>query len=67
VFILAESLGGYESLVDLPSVMTHASIPAEDREKMGISDSLVSPCVCIVDYAVDIYIYILLEAINLLL
>jgi cystathionine gamma-lyase len=41
VFILAESLGGYESLVDLPSVMTHASIPAEDREKMGISDSLI--------------------------
>ena len=45
--------------------MTHASIPAEDREKMGISDSLVSPCVSIVDHTVDIYI--LLEAINLLL
>ena len=41
--------------------MTHASIPAEDREKMGISDSLVSPCVSIVDH-----IDILLEAINLL-
>lgn len=41
VFILAESLGGYESLVDVPSLMTHASIPAEDREKLGISDSLI--------------------------
>ncbi|KAL5486877.1 hypothetical protein EMCRGX_G019413 [Ephydatia muelleri] len=41
VFILAESLGGYESLVDLPALMTHASIPAEEREKLGISDTLI--------------------------
>ncbi|XP_021925303.1 cystathionine gamma-lyase isoform X1 [Zootermopsis nevadensis] len=41
VFTLAESLGGYESLAELPSVMTHASIPIEEREKTGITDSLV--------------------------
>lgn len=40
-FALAESLGGYESLAELPSVMTHASVPIEDRKKLGISDSLV--------------------------
>ena len=38
---LAESLGGVESLVCLPSQMTHASIPKEEREKLGIKDSLV--------------------------
>ena len=32
VFTLAESLGGYESLVELPSIMTHASVPPEQRE-----------------------------------
>uniref|UniRef100_A0AC35TV93 Cystathionine gamma-lyase n=1 Tax=Rhabditophanes sp. KR3021 TaxID=114890 RepID=A0AC35TV93_9BILA len=41
VFTLAESLGGYESLAELPSVMTHASVPAEEREVLGISDSLI--------------------------
>lgn len=41
VFALAESLGGYESLAELPSVMTHASVPAEDRKKLGITDSLI--------------------------
>lgn len=41
VFTLAESLGGYESLAELPSVMTHASIPAEIRAKLGITDSLI--------------------------
>lgn len=41
VFALAESLGGYESLAELPSVMTHASVPANEREKLGISDSLI--------------------------
>jgi len=41
VFALAESLGGVESLVDHPAIMTHASIPAETRAKLGISDSLV--------------------------
>lgn len=41
VFILAESLGGVESLINHPASMTHASIPKELREKRGISDSLV--------------------------
>ncbi|KAJ9580196.1 hypothetical protein L9F63_004139 [Diploptera punctata] len=41
VFTLAESLGGFESLAELPSVMTHASIPLEEREKIGVTDSLV--------------------------
>ena len=41
VFTLAESLGGFESLAELPSVMTHASIPSEMREKIGVTDSLV--------------------------
>lgn len=41
LFTLAESLGGVESLVDHPALMTHASIPAEIRAKSGISDSLV--------------------------
>ncbi len=38
---LAESLGGVESLVNHPALMTHASIPKEERAKMGISDGLV--------------------------
>lgn len=41
IFILAESLGGYESLAELPSVMTHASVPAEQRAELGITDSLI--------------------------
>ena len=41
VFSLAESLGGVESLVDHPAIMTHASIPAEMRQALGITDSLV--------------------------
>lgn len=41
VFTLAESLGGYESLAELPSVMTHASVPEEDRAKLGITDNLI--------------------------
>lgn len=41
VFALAESLGGVESLVDHPAIMTHASIPAETRAELGISDTLV--------------------------
>lgn len=40
-FALAESLGGVESLVNHPSTMTHASIPPEERAKIGISDNLV--------------------------
>lgn len=41
IFSLAESLGGVESLVNHPAIMTHASVPAETRKKLGISDSLV--------------------------
>lgn len=41
LFTLAESLGGVESLVDHPALMTHASIPSEIRAQLGISDSLV--------------------------
>ena len=41
LFTLAESLGGVESLIEHPAIMTHASIPAEQRAKSGIADSLV--------------------------
>lgn len=41
VFSLAESLGGVESLIEHPAIMTHASVPAETRAELGISDSLV--------------------------
>lgn len=41
VFVLAESLGGYESLVDHPYLMTHASIPKEEREKIGVTADLI--------------------------
>ena len=40
-FILAESLGGIESLIEVPAPMTHASLTPEIREKLGISDTLV--------------------------
>jgi cystathionine beta-lyase/cystathionine gamma-synthase len=40
-FPLAESLGGVESLIDHPASMTHASIPAVEREKIGLSDGLL--------------------------
>ncbi|MBO9688927.1 MAG: PLP-dependent transferase [Mitsuaria chitosanitabida] len=41
IFSLAESLGGVESLISLPALMTHASIPLATRERLGITDSLV--------------------------
>jgi cystathionine gamma-lyase len=41
LFTLAESLGGVESLVDHPAIMTHASVPPETRAQLGITDSLV--------------------------
>jgi cystathionine gamma-lyase len=41
LFTLAESLGGVESLIEHPAIMTHASIPAEQRAALGISDGLV--------------------------
>lgn len=41
LFKLAESLGGVESLIELPAIMTHASVPAEQRTSLGITDTLV--------------------------
>jgi len=41
VFTLAESLGGVESLIEHPSLMTHASIPPETRKALGIEDTLI--------------------------
>ncbi|MBT8067072.1 MAG: cystathionine gamma-synthase [Gammaproteobacteria bacterium] len=41
VFSLAESLGGVESLVDHPAIMTHASVPEKERAALGISDQLI--------------------------
>ncbi len=41
VFALAESLGGVESLIEHPAIMTHASLPASVREQLGIGDNLV--------------------------
>ncbi|KAI1713259.1 cys/Met metabolism PLP-dependent enzyme domain-containing protein [Ditylenchus destructor] len=41
VFTLAESLGGFTSLAELPTLMTHRSVPEEDRAKLGINDSLI--------------------------
>lgn len=41
VFALAESLGGIESLIEHPAIMTHATIPPDVRAKLGISDSLI--------------------------
>ncbi|TVZ52781.1 cystathionine gamma-synthase [Dokdonia sp. Hel_I_53] len=49
VFTLAESLGGVESLAGHPATMTHASIPKEDRKKIGITDSLIRLSVGIED------------------
>lgn len=41
VFSLAESLGGVESLIEHPAIMTHASVPADERRKLGIDDALI--------------------------
>ncbi len=41
VFTLAESLGGVESLIEHPAIMTHASVPKENREKLGIADGFI--------------------------
>ena len=41
IFVLAESLGGVESLIGHPATMTHAAIPKEEREKAGVVDSLI--------------------------
>ncbi|GMU62540.1 MAG: cystathionine beta-lyase [Myxococcaceae bacterium] len=49
VFACAESLGGVESLIEHPAIMTHASIPKESREKLGITDGLIRLSVGIED------------------
>ena len=49
IFQLAESLGGVESLIELPAPMTHASVPAKERKARGISDGLVRVSVGIED------------------
>ena len=49
LFSLAESLGGVESLIGHPASMTHASIPKEEREKSGVTDSLIRLSVGIED------------------
>ncbi len=49
LFTLAESLGGVESLIEHPAIMTHASVPAENRKALGISDSLIRISVGIED------------------
>jgi len=55
VFTLAESLGGVESLICHPASMTHASVPKEDRDKMGLTESLVRFSVGIEDIEDLIY------------
>ncbi|SVA30817.1 uncharacterized protein METZ01_LOCUS83671 [marine metagenome] len=62
IFTLAESLGGVESLCCHPASMTHASIPREEREKSGLSDSLIRLSVGIEDS--DDLIQDLRQAIN---
>jgi len=49
LFSLAESLGGVESLIEHPAIMTHASVPREQREKLGIKDGLIRLSVGIED------------------
>jgi cystathionine beta-lyase/cystathionine gamma-synthase len=49
IITLGESLGGVESLISHPATMTHASVPAESRAKLGITDGLVRISVGIED------------------
>jgi cystathionine gamma-lyase len=49
LFALAESLGGVESLVNHPAIMTHASVPADRRAALGITDNLVRMSVGVED------------------
>jgi cystathionine gamma-lyase len=50
IFALAESLGGVESLIEHPAIMTHASIPRERREQIGVHDGLIRLSVGIESY-----------------
>ena len=49
LFQLAESLGGVESLIEHPGIMTHASVPADQRQALGIGDGLIRLSVGIED------------------
>ena len=49
IFTLAESLGGVESLISHPASMTHAAVPKEQRESMGLTEGLVRISVGIED------------------
>jgi cystathionine gamma-lyase len=49
IFTLAESLGGVESLIEHPAIMTHASVPPENRKALGIADTLIRISVGIED------------------
>ena len=51
LFLCAESLGAVESLAESPAIMTHASVPPEQRARLGISDSLVRLSVGVEDLA----------------
>jgi cystathionine gamma-lyase len=51
LFACAESLGGVESLINHPAIMTHASVPAEQRARLGIHDNLVRLSVGVEDVA----------------
>ena len=51
LFALAESLGGVESLIEHPAIMTHASVPAANRNRLGISDGLIRLSVGVEDIA----------------
>ncbi len=51
LFALAESLGGVESLIEHPAIMTHASVPAANRKRLGISDGLIRLSVGVEDVA----------------
>ena len=51
IFSLAESLGGVESLIEHPGIMTHASLPAEVRSQLGIGDELIRMSVGVEDEA----------------
>jgi len=50
IFALAESLGGVESLIEHPAIMTHASVPAEQRRRAGISDTFIRLSVGVEDF-----------------
>ena len=51
LFALAESLGGVESLIEHPAIMTHASVPPANRKRLGISDGLIRLSVGVEDVA----------------